>query len=80
MEVMQVRQRLQSSAQTQKEEMKTTVHNMFSKALPDATPAQKATLESIVASALGDIFTDYPVDDALRDMIPIYQDTSANRI
>jgi galactose-1-phosphate uridylyltransferase len=54
MEVMQVRQRLQSSAQTQKEEMKTTVHNMFSKALPDATPAQKATLESIVASVLGE--------------------------
>ena len=80
MEAMQVRQRLQSSIQMQKEEVKTTVHNMFHKMLPDATPAQKEAFESVATSALRDIFTDYPFDDVLRDMIPIYQSTSANRI
>jgi hypothetical protein len=73
MEAMQVRQRLQSSIQIQKEEVETTVHNMFHKMLPDATPAQKEALEGAATKALRDIFTDYPVDDVLRDMIPIYQ-------
>ena len=73
MEVMQTRHRLESMARTQQEELKTRVHNMFSKALPDATPAEQAKFEDIVASTLGDLFTDYPVDDVLRDMIPIYQ-------
>jgi hypothetical protein len=73
MEVMQVRQRLQSMVQTQQEDIKATTHNMFSKALPDATPAQKAKFEDIVASAFGTLFTNYPIDDVLRDMIPIYQ-------
>jgi hypothetical protein len=73
MELMHARQRLQSSVAAQKEELETTVHNMFHKVLPDATAEQKAKFESIVASTLGDIFTNYPVDEILRDMIPIYQ-------
>jgi hypothetical protein len=73
MEVMQVRHRLESMAQTQQEGLKTRVHNVFSKALPDATPSEKAKFEEIAASTLGDLFTNYPVDDVLRDMIPIYQ-------
>jgi hypothetical protein len=73
MEVMQVRQRLQSQVQTQQEEIKTVTHNMFNRVLPDATPAQKAKFEDIVASALGGMFTNYPIEDVLRDMIPIYQ-------
>ncbi len=73
MEVMQTRSRLQSSLQTQREEVGTRVHNMFRKALPDATPAEKAKFENIVANALGDVFANYPIEDVLRDMIPIYQ-------
>lgn len=73
MEVMQVRERLQSMLQTQQEEMTTVTHNMFNKALPDATPAQKSKFEEIVAGALGNLLKDYPVDDVLRDMITIYQ-------
>jgi len=73
MDVMQVRQRLQSTVQAQQGDVKTVTHNMFNKALPDATPAQKAKFETIVANALGEMFTKYPFDDVLRDMIPIYQ-------
>jgi hypothetical protein len=73
MEVMQVRQRLQSTLQTQQEEVKTVTHNMFHKALPEATPAEKAEFEEIVSSELKTMFADYPIDDVLRDMIPIYQ-------
>jgi hypothetical protein len=73
MEVMQTRSRLQSSLETQRQEVGINVHNMFRKVLPDATPAEKDKFESIVAHALGDIFANYPIEDVLRDMIPIYQ-------
>jgi uncharacterized protein len=73
MEAMQTRSRLLSSLQTQREEIGTRVHNMFHKALPDATPAEKTKFENIVANSLGNIFANYPIDDVLRDMIPIYQ-------
>jgi|SRR5271155_1528596 hypothetical protein len=73
MEAMKTRSRLQSSLETQRQELGITVHNMFCKALPDATPAEKAKFESIVANALGEIFANYPIEDVLRDMIPIYQ-------
>ncbi len=73
MEAMQTRSRLQSSVTTQREELGIRVHNMFRKALPDATPAEKAKFEKIVADTLGDVFANYPVEDVLRDMIPIYQ-------
>jgi hypothetical protein len=73
MDVMQVRQRLQSTVQAQQADLKTVTHNMFNKALPDATAAEKAKFETVVANALGEMFTKYPFDDVLRDMIPIYQ-------
>jgi hypothetical protein len=73
MEVMQVRLRLQSTIQMQQEDIRTVTHNMLHKALPEATPAQKARFETIVSDALGEVFTNYPFDDVLRDMIPIYQ-------
>jgi hypothetical protein len=73
MEVMEVRQRLQSTVQAQQADLKTTTHNMFNKALPDATPAEKAKFEAIVANSLGKMFSKCPFDDVLRDMIPIYQ-------
>jgi hypothetical protein len=46
---------------------------MFHKALPDATPAEKAEFEEIVASELKKMFSDYPLEDVLRDMVPVYQ-------
>jgi uncharacterized protein len=72
-EVMQVRQRLQISIKAQKDDLKTTTHNMFRKALPDATSEEKAKFEAICADALGGVFTNYPIDEVLRDLIPIYQ-------
>jgi len=73
MEVMQVRQRLQGGVQAEQEQIKTVVHNMFHKALPDATPAERAEFEDIVASEFKEMFSDYPVEDVLRDMVPVYQ-------
>jgi hypothetical protein len=73
MDVMQVRQRLQSSVRAEKEQINTVVHNMFNKALPNATPAEKAAFEEIVASELKGMLSDYPIEDVLRDTIPIYQ-------
>jgi hypothetical protein len=73
MEVMQVRQRIQGAVKTEQDQMRTVVHNMFHKALPDATPAEKAAFEEIVASEFDKMFSDYPLEDVLRDMVPIYQ-------
>jgi hypothetical protein len=73
MEVMQVRQRIQSAVQAEQEQTETVVHNMFHKALPYATPAEKAEFEEIVASELKGMFSDYPLEDVLRDMVPVYQ-------
>jgi hypothetical protein len=73
MEIMQVRQLLQSTVKTQEDDITTVTHNMFHKALPDATPAEKAEFEKIVASELKAMLDDYPIDDVLRDMVPIYQ-------
>jgi hypothetical protein len=73
MELMQVRERLQSALKTQQEDIRSVTHNLFHKALPDATPTEKAEFEEIVASELKAMFADYPVDDVLRDMIPVYQ-------
>jgi hypothetical protein len=73
MEATQTRSRFQSSLEMQRQELGARVHSLFHEALPDATPAEKAKFESIVANALGDIFANYPIEDVLRDMIPMYQ-------
>ncbi len=73
MEAMQTRSRLESSVQAQREDIAINVHNMFHKALPNATPEEKTKMENIIAGALSEMFSNYPFDDVLRDMIPIYQ-------
>src|SRR5579862_7862985 len=73
MEVMQVRERTQSILQTEQEQVKTVTHDMLKKTRPDATPEQQARFEKVVESALTEIFANYPIDDVLRDMIPLYQ-------
>jgi hypothetical protein len=73
MEVMQLRQRMQGMRQAQQEETKRLSHDMFAKSLPEATTKQKAEYEKIVADEFSTMFADYPIEDALRDVVPIYQ-------
>ena len=45
---------------------------MFAKQLPNATPKQQAQFEKLISS-MNDLVTNYPINDVLRDMIPVYQ-------
>lgn len=73
LQIMQVRQRLESTIRTQQQSVDVEIHNMLHKAFPEATPEQKAQMESLVAKCVGEMIANYPFDDVLRDMIPIYQ-------
>jgi hypothetical protein len=72
-EVMQLRQKMQTMLETEQKQTHTMVTDMFSKRMPDATEAQRAQFVKIVNSAMSEVFNNYPVDEMLRDMVPIYQ-------
>ena len=72
-DVMQLRQRIVSMRETQQNEIKSVSHDMFVKSLPESTAEQKAQYEKIVADEMSALFASYPIDDEIRDVIPIYQ-------
>jgi hypothetical protein len=72
-EVMGTRDLLRNVLKAQQEQLKTSSWAMFGKMLSDATPKQREDFESIMNSFMDDLVKNYPVDDILRDMIPVYQ-------
>lgn len=72
-EVMHVRETSLAMIQAEQNQVKIMVQDMFKKQIPDATPEQQQKFQHIMDGAINDIFKDYPVEDILRDMVPVYQ-------
>jgi len=72
-EVMHLHDQMQTLLQTEQKQINVMAGDMFSKQLPNATPEQRAQLSKLINTAIGDLFTNYPLDDVLRDMVPVYQ-------
>ena len=72
-EVMHVREQSQAMIQAEQNQVKIMVQDMFKKQMPGATAEQHQKFQHIMDGAINDIFKDYPVDDILRDLIPVYQ-------
>jgi uncharacterized protein len=70
---MQLRQKMQTMLQTEQKQSDTMVTDLFNKRMPEATAAQRAQFKSIVNDAISGVFTDYPIDEVLRDMVHVYQ-------
>jgi len=72
-EVMHLRTQMQTMLQTEQKQINIMVGDMFSKRMPDATAEQRKQFESLMSDMMNDLFKDYPIDDLLRDMVPVYQ-------
>ena len=72
-EVMHLRDQVQARLQAEQKQAKVMVGDMFAKQLPNATQEQRAQFDALINTAMGDLFTNYPIDDVLRDMVPVYQ-------
>lgn len=72
-EVMHVREQSEAMLQAQQKQIKVMIGDMFNKELPNATPAERTKLDDLMNSAMTDLFANYPIDDILRDMVPVYQ-------
>src|SRR5215467_5306576 len=71
--VMHLHDQMQSMLQSEQKQLKVMLDDMFAKRLPNATPDEQAKFQKIMSGAMGDMFKDFPIDDLLRDMVPIYQ-------
>jgi len=72
-DIMDLRTQMQSMLQAQQKQMKASFGDMFGKTIPNATPKEREQFVSIMDSTMSDLYANYPIDDILRDMVPIYQ-------
>jgi len=72
-EIMHLHDQMQSMLQNQQKQMDVVAGDMFNKMIPDATAEQRAQFEKIMKDTMSDLVADYPIDDVLRDMVPVYQ-------
>jgi hypothetical protein len=72
-EVMHIHDQMQSMLQTERQQFHIIIQDMFSKRLPNATPEQRAQFQKLTEDAMNDLIKNYPLDDVLRDMVPVYQ-------
>lgn len=72
-EVMHIRDQMQTMLQTEQKQLDVMMNDMLSKSLPNATAEQKQKFKDLTTNAINDVMKNYPIDDVLRDMIPVYQ-------
>jgi hypothetical protein len=72
-EVMHVRDQMQVMLQAEQKQLDIMMSDMLSKNLPTATADQKQKFTKLTTDAMNDLMKNYPVDDVLRDMVPVYQ-------
>jgi hypothetical protein len=72
-EVMHLHDQMQALLQTEQKQINVMVGDMFAKQLPNGTQEQRAQFDKLMNIAIGDLFTNYPIDDVLRDLVPVYQ-------
>jgi hypothetical protein len=69
MDLMQIRARMDQLVEGMKKSMKTGAEAGFRLKIPAATPEQLARLDSVTET----VFKDFPVDEIIDAMVPIYQ-------
>ncbi len=72
-DVMDIRTQMQTMLEAEQKQLKLSFGDMFGKMLPDATPKEREQFQAIMESTMNDLFSNYPVEEILRDMVPIYQ-------
>jgi hypothetical protein len=72
-EIMHLHDQMQTMLQTQQKQMNVMAGDMFKKMIPDATPEQTGRFQSLMNELMNDLIKNYPIDDVLRDMVPVYQ-------
>jgi uncharacterized protein len=72
-EIMHIREQMQSMLQSEQKQINVMVNDMFSKKLPDASPENRERFQGMMNGMMSDMFSNYPVEDILRDMVPVYQ-------
>jgi uncharacterized protein len=72
-EVMHVREQTQTMLEAEQKQVRIMIGDMFSKKLPDATAEQRKQFEQLMDTMVTDVFKNYPIDDILREMVPVYQ-------
>ena len=72
-EVMHIKDQMQVMLQTQQKQFDVMMGEMLKKYLPNATAEQQEKFKKLTTDAINDLTTNYPIDDVLRDMIPVYQ-------
>jgi uncharacterized protein len=69
MELLRVRDELQITLDAMKQQMKDAATETFSERIPNPTPEQLRSVNSVV----DDVFTEVSLDDLIKDLVPVYQ-------
>jgi hypothetical protein len=72
-EVIHVHQQMQTMMDTQQKQVRIETDDLFGRLLPEATDNQRKQLTEIAGSTVSNMFKDYPIDNILREMVPVYQ-------
>ncbi|HWZ81825.1 MAG TPA: DUF2059 domain-containing protein [Terriglobales bacterium] len=72
-EIMHIREQMQSLLQTEQKQINVMLTEMFNKKLPGAATDERKKFDSIMNDMMSDLFSNYPVEDILRDMVPVFQ-------
>jgi len=72
-EVMGIRGQMQTLLEAERKQLRVSFSDMFDKTLPAASAKEREQFLSLMDGAMNDLFSDYPIEDILRDMVPIYQ-------
>jgi hypothetical protein len=72
-EVMHLHDQMQTMLQTEQKQMNVIFTDMFNKEKPQATSEERTKFQNLINTVMGDLFASYPIEDVLRDMVPVYQ-------
>ena len=68
-QVMHVREQTMAVMQKSEQQIKTITRDLVERRIPTITPLQLGELDVMI----GDLYENYPVDQILSDMVPVYQ-------
>jgi uncharacterized protein len=69
MELLRVRDELRITLDAMKQQMKDAATETFRERIPDPTPEQLQSVNSVV----DDVFAEISLDDLIKDLVPVYQ-------
>ena len=68
-QVMHVREQTMAVMQKSEQQIKTITRDLIERRIPNINAMQLAELDAMI----GDLYENYPVDQILGDMVPVYQ-------